>query len=156
MLRRVFAFLPTLGFYEMFLLLVVGLLLYGRNLPQAGRTLGRFVAQLKRGFQDFKDQMDRDESIREVRKTIQDTTREMRSLTTLPRAIADPGSAVRDFARDALASPAPDATGTHDEHPTLDATDERADEEQPDEPPPPVANTLPLPAPTIAAPKTDS
>lgn len=149
MLGHVFAFLPTLGFYEMFLLLVVGLLLYGRNLPQAGRTLGRFVAQLKRGFQDFKDQMDRDESIREVRKTIQDTTREMRNLTSLPRAIADPGSAVREFARDAMDAPAPDANETADAHATFDAADE-----QPDEPPPPVANTLPVP--TTTAPKAES
>ncbi len=98
-----FAFLPSLGWPEMVLLLVIGLLLYGRNLPQAGRTMGRFVAQMKRGFQDFKDQMDRDESLREVKKTIQDTTREMRNLTAVPRAIADPTRAVRDLAHDAMA-----------------------------------------------------
>lgn len=122
MLRPVFAFLPSLGFYEMLMLLVIGLLLYGRNLPQAGRTMGRFVAQMKRGFQDFKDQMDRDESLREVRKTIQDTTREMRNLTAVPRAIADPTSAVRDFANDAMTRPVAD--------------DELADE------PPPAPSTL--------------
>ena len=64
------AFLPSLGWPEMFLLIVIGLLLYGRNLPQAGRSFGRFVGQLRRGFQQFKDQMDRDESLREVRKTM--------------------------------------------------------------------------------------
>lgn len=121
-----FAFLPTLGFGEMMLLVVIGLLLYGRNLPQAGRTMGQFVAQLKRGFQDFKDQMDRDESLREVRKTIADTTREMRNLTAVPRAIANPVEGVRDLARNVI----DDATAD-------------VPEEKPDEPPPPSANGAP-------------
>ena len=102
------AFLPSLGWQEMFLLLVIGLLLYGRNLPEAGRTLGRVVAQLKRGFQQFKDQLDRDESIQEVRKTLQDTTREVRSVTAVPRALADPAGTLRTMAHDALQEPAAD------------------------------------------------
>jgi Sec-independent protein translocase protein TatA len=131
----VFAFLPTLGLPEMFLLVVIGLLLFGRNLPQAGRTMGRFVAQLRRGFQDFKDQMDRDESIREVRKTITDTTREMRNLTALPRAVADPGQALRTFAHDAMSTPA--ANG--------EAPDELADEPPPPPPSPPTPPQPPSP-----------
>src|SRR5690349_6394130 len=95
----VYAILPTLGMYEMMLLLVIGLLLYGRNLPQAGRTRDRFVAQLQRGFQYFKDQMDRDESLREVRKTFEDTTREMRNITAVPRAIANLVNELRTLAR---------------------------------------------------------
>jgi sec-independent protein translocase protein TatA len=104
----VIAFLPSLGWQEMFLLIVVGLLLYGRNLPDAGRTFGRFVAQLKRGFQQFKDQLDRDESLHEVRKTLQETTRDVRNVTAVPRAIADPGTALRNMARDALEEPVTD------------------------------------------------
>lgn len=133
------AFLPTLGFGEMVLLLVVGLLLYGRNLPQAGRTMGRFVAQLKRGFQDFKDQMDRDESLREVRKTFEDTTREMRNLTELPRAIANPLQGVREFARNQMQSTddAPQEPPPPEAH-TTDVADEPA-------PPPPAATDPPAP-----------
>jgi Sec-independent protein translocase protein TatA len=119
MLPRVFAFLPSLGWQEMFLLLVIGLLLYGRNLPQAGRTMGQFVAKMKRGFQDFKDTLDRDDSLREVRKTIDDATREMRNVTAVPRALADPGNAVREFTRDAM--------------------EQTVDDEKADEPPPPNA-----------------
>ncbi len=108
MLREVIAFLPSLSWQEMFLLMVIGLLLYGRNLPEAGRTFGRVVAQLKRGFQQFKEQMDRDETIQEVRKTLQDTTRDVRTITAVPRAIADPGSALRTLAHDAMQEPVPD------------------------------------------------
>ncbi len=136
----VIAFIPSLGWQEMFLLILVGLLLYGRNLPDAGRTLGRFVAQLKRGFHDFKDQMDRDDSLREVRKTIQDTTREMRNLTAVPRALADPSSAIRDFTHEAMQTPVQDESGQSDHSDPSD---------QPDEPPPPpsaptATNTTPV------------
>jgi Sec-independent protein translocase protein TatA len=143
MLRRVFAILPSLGWTEMTLLLVIGLLLYGRNLPQAGRSMGRFVAQLKRGFQDFKDQMDRDESLREVRRTFEDTTREVRNLTTLPRAIADPAASLRSIAHDAMHAPPP-AEGAGDEE------GERADEPPP---PAPAGSTVPetTPPPGLAA-----
>lgn len=106
--RPVFAFLPSLGWQEMFLLVLIGLLLYGRNLPEAGKTLGRFVAQLKRGFQDFKDQMDRDESLREVRRTFEDTTREVRNIAAVPRAVADPVHALKELTNEAMSSPLPD------------------------------------------------
>ena len=39
-------------------LVLIGLLLFGRDLPNAGRKMGRVVAQLKRSFQDFKEQID--------------------------------------------------------------------------------------------------
>lgn len=123
-----FAILPSLGWQEMFLLGLLGLLLYGRNLPQAGKTLGRYVAQFRRGFQDFKDQMDRDETVREMRKTIDDTKREMQRATAVPQAIADPGRAVRNFAHEAMTAP-------------VDApVDGRPDDDDvADEPPPPAA-----------------
>ena len=118
-----FAFLPSLGWHKMFLLGLIGLLLYGRNLPQAGKTLGRYVAQFRRGFQDFKDQMDRDESLREMRKTIDDTKREMQRATAVPQALTNPAHAMRTFAQDALAAP----------------VDGPAAEDVADEPPPPTA-----------------
>ena len=120
-----FAILPSLGWQEMILLIVIGLLLYGRNLPQAGRTFGRFAAQLKRGFQDFKDQMDRDETVREMRKTLDETKREMARAAAVPNALANPAHAVRELAHDAL---------------TAAASDAPADDDVADEPPPPPAD----------------
>lgn len=115
----------------MFLLGLIGLLLYGRNLPQAGKTLGRYVAQFRRGFQDFKDQMDRDESLREMRKTIDDTKREMQRATAVPQALANPAHAMRTFAQEALAAP---VDGPSD---AAQAADDVADE------PPPAASPSP-------------
>lgn len=103
-----FAFLPSLGWQEMFLLVLIGLLLFGRDLPNAGRKMGRVVAQLKRSFQDFKEQMDRDESLREVRQSIEDAKRQVKNVASVPTALADPGRALRDLTHEAMSSPLPD------------------------------------------------
>jgi Sec-independent protein translocase protein TatA len=101
----VIAIFPTLGWQEMFLLLVIGLLLYGRNLPDAGRSLGRIVAQLKRSFHDFKDQIDRDGELRDVKKTLQDTAREVKNVAKVPRAMSNPSDALRELTHEAMSSP---------------------------------------------------
>lgn len=98
------AFLFNIGGQELFLLLVIGVLLFGRNLPQVGRTLGRTVAQLRRGFQEFKDQMDRDESLREVK----DTIHQARRVSAVPKAVVNPGQMLKDLTNEALYSPPPE------------------------------------------------
>ena len=92
----------------MFLLFFVGLLLYGRNLPDAGRSLGRVVAQLKRSFHDFKSQIDRDGEIGDVKQAISKTAREVKNVAKVPRAVSDPGSALRDLTHEAMSSPVED------------------------------------------------
>ena len=102
------AFFPTLDWQEMFLLLVIGLLLYGRNLPDAGRSLGRIVAQLKRSFHDFKDQLDRDGELSDVKKTLHETAREVRNVAKVPLAISNPSTALRELTHQAMSSPLPE------------------------------------------------
>ena len=86
----------------MFLLFILGILLFGRNLPEVGRKVGKTVQQLRRGMHEFKAQMDRDDSLRELRDTIRDTRDEVRRAGTIPRAIANPGAAVRDYATETV------------------------------------------------------
>ena len=115
-----FAFLPSLGFQEMILLVIVGLLLYGRNLPEAGRALGKVAAQFRRGFQEFKDQMDREGDLSAMKKTLQNTAQELRNVAAVPRAAVDPARALRDLTNEALSSPLPDeqAVPTNDKQET--------------------------------------
>jgi Sec-independent protein translocase protein TatA len=122
----VIAFFPTLGWQEMFLLLVLGLLLYGRNLPDAGRSLGRVMAQLKRSFHDFKDQIDRDGEIRDVKKALQDTAREVKNVAKVPRAVSNPSDALRDLTHEAMSSPVDDEATTDDDatHPENENPDD--------------------------------
>jgi sec-independent protein translocase protein TatA len=104
----VIGFLSSLGWEELLLLVVIGILLYGRNLPDAGRSLGRVVAQLRRGFQDFKDQMNRDADLREMKQTFQDTAQQVRRVVDVPRAIRNPATSLQNIAKDALAGPLPE------------------------------------------------
>jgi hypothetical protein len=76
--------------------------------------------------------MGRDETVREMRKTIDDTKREMQRATAVPQAITNPAHAMRTFAQDALAAP-------------VDGPSEAANaaEDVADEPPPPASPSAP-------------
>jgi Sec-independent protein translocase protein TatA len=62
------AFIGPFGFGEVVLVFVIGLLLFGRDLPKVGRQLGRAVADLRRSFQGFRDELDRDADFRAARE----------------------------------------------------------------------------------------
>ncbi len=49
------------GHYEWLILLVLGLLIFGRRLPEVGRSLGRGIVEFKRGIKGIEDDID-DES----------------------------------------------------------------------------------------------
>ena len=74
------------GYQELLVILLVGLLVFGRRLPEVGKTLGKTVAQVRRGMQDFRAQLDRDESLRDVR----DTMRDLKQISDAPRVLANP------------------------------------------------------------------
>lgn len=95
----------NIGGQEMLVLLVIGLLIFGRRLPEVGRSLGRTLGQLRRGLQEFKDQMERDEDIREIKTTVRDLERELRA----PRVLTDPGGMLRNLTDEALATPGPES-----------------------------------------------
>lgn len=99
------AFLDMIGGGEMLVLLVIGLLLFGRDLPDVGRKVGRVVAQLKRGMQDFKDQIDTESTMRDLKSTVQDTLHEVRRAASVPQILTDPANAVRQLAHEAMHSP---------------------------------------------------
>lgn len=104
-----FAFLPSLGWQEMLLLLVIGLLLYGRNLPEAGRKLGIAVSKLKRGFDEFKRQIDADADVKDIKRTFQDTAGDLRRARDAQQRLRDPMQTAKSMARDAMLAPPPDA-----------------------------------------------
>lgn len=52
----------TPGFWEIALGLALGLILFGRRLPEVGRSLGKSIVEFKRGLHDVKDEINRESS----------------------------------------------------------------------------------------------
>lgn len=52
------AFFGGLGHWEVLAVLVVGLLLFGKRLPDVGRSLGRSIVEFKRGVKGIQEEID--------------------------------------------------------------------------------------------------
>jgi len=56
--------MTTLGFLSMpgntewIILLVIGLLIFGRRLPEVGRSLGKSIVEFKKGIKGIEDEID--------------------------------------------------------------------------------------------------
>lgn len=91
--------MPSAG--EWMLILVIGVMIYGRRLPEVGRQVGRTFARLRRGYDEFRRELDRDESLREVRTGIRDMRGSLdtsrRALD--PRRMLNPGQMINDAIR---------------------------------------------------------
>jgi sec-independent protein translocase protein TatA len=49
-----------LGMQEMLVLLLIGVLLFGRKLPDIGRSLGKTIVEFKKGFNGMEDAINDD------------------------------------------------------------------------------------------------
>lgn len=52
------AFLQNIGVLEWVIILVVGLLIFGRRLPEIGRSVGRSIVEFKKGLKDVTSDTD--------------------------------------------------------------------------------------------------
>lgn len=52
------ALIPNLGPVEIGVILIIGLLLFGRKLPEVGRNVGRSIVEFKRGLKDVSHEID--------------------------------------------------------------------------------------------------
>jgi sec-independent protein translocase protein TatA len=62
------AFFSGLGAVECVALVVLGVLLYGRNLPAVARTVGRTIGEFKRQLREVEDQIKREALHDEIRQ----------------------------------------------------------------------------------------
>ena len=53
----------SLGAQEMLLLLLIGVLLFGRKLPEVGRYLGKGIVEFKKGIKGLEDEFDPSASV---------------------------------------------------------------------------------------------
>jgi sec-independent protein translocase protein TatA len=56
-MNALFAFF-NLGAQEMVILLIIGVLLFGRKLPEVGRYLGKGIVEFKKGIRGLEDEID--------------------------------------------------------------------------------------------------
>jgi sec-independent protein translocase protein TatA len=61
------------GHGEWLILLLLGLLIFGRRLPEVGRSIGRSIVEFKRGIKGIEDEIE-DESSRKGEKRFTDQT----------------------------------------------------------------------------------
>jgi sec-independent protein translocase protein TatA len=54
----IFAGFFNLGGQEMLILLIIGVLLFGRKLPEVGRYLGKGIVEFKKGIKGLEDEYD--------------------------------------------------------------------------------------------------
>jgi sec-independent protein translocase protein TatA len=48
----------NLGFQEMLIIAVIGVLLFGRRLPEVGRYLGKGIVEFKKGLKGLEDEVE--------------------------------------------------------------------------------------------------
>lgn len=93
------------GYGEILILLVIGLLLFGRRLPEVGKQLGRTVTEFRRGLQGLRHQIDQDQDMREIRSGLS----EVKSALDAPRQLANPMRILEGLTDESRATPGPDA-----------------------------------------------
>ncbi len=52
------AFIGNLGPWEWMLILVLGLLIFGKRLPEVGKSLGKGIVEFKKGLKGVDDEID--------------------------------------------------------------------------------------------------
>lgn len=95
------------GYQEMLVILIVGLLIFGRRLPEVGKAVGRTIVEFRKGVQDLKDQIDLDHELDEVRSTVHDFKRSVEMPEEFEE-ITDPEKLFEGLTDEAAATPALD------------------------------------------------
>lgn len=52
------AFFGGIGWQELLIVLIIALLIFGRRLPEVGKSLGKGIVEFKKGLKGIEDEMD--------------------------------------------------------------------------------------------------
>src|SRR5215204_303107 len=83
-MNSLFAFF-NLGAQEMIILLIIGVLLFGRKLPEVGRYLGKGIVEFKKGIKGLEDEVDTASTLRQDPMPMEQPRPPQRVATTAPK-----------------------------------------------------------------------
>jgi sec-independent protein translocase protein TatA len=75
----------SLGTQEMLVLLILGVLLFGRRLPEVGRYLGKGIVEFKKGIKGLEDEVDTTTTRSEPPPALEQPRPPQRVATTAPK-----------------------------------------------------------------------
>ena len=75
----------NLGAQEIILLLIIGVLLFGRRLPEVGRYLGKGIVEFKKGIRGLEDEIDTNQPVSPRQEAIVEARPPQRVVTTAPK-----------------------------------------------------------------------
>jgi sec-independent protein translocase protein TatA len=98
------------GGWEWIVILIVALLIFGKRLPDVGKSMGKGIVEFKKGLKGMKEEMD------EINSEVEDATnRPDDEEQGEPRRLSDSGSAGAGQAADEAGSREPSASPAADE-----------------------------------------
>ena len=92
------------GTTEWVIILVLGLLIFGRRLPEVGRSLGKTIRDLRGGLDSFRRELNSDQGFRDAQSAIRD----IKKAVQVPRNLANPRRILTEMVADEDKDPKPE------------------------------------------------
>ena len=95
----------SLGIPELILIFIVALIVFGpRRLPEIGRTLGKAMGEFKKATDDFKNTIEREVQVEELKQLASTTIPVHEAVSRTEPAPPPPPPQVADVTREAVAA----------------------------------------------------
>src|SRR5580658_7705285 len=76
---------PNVGWFEMMVIMGIAVLLFGKRLPEVGRSLGKGIVEFKKGLRGIEDELDLSATDRHVGRYPDDRPHTTMTETSIPK-----------------------------------------------------------------------